>query len=177
MPCLHVLLAVAALSESSATHLAWKWLLATVNAAVVLQGIRAEEALLTRFAFVASLPAVDQPVLVEHGAGQEALATDQTLVGTLVRVELADVVVQVRTNREAPLASLDGALEGLHALVEAHVLPQVTRLRVRLAAHVAEVLPILGQRCGFGLLRVLLLKVITVLSAVIEDVPAHLAAN
>lgn len=177
MSRLRVLLTVTALPKSLATDLAQERLLSAVDAVVVLQSIRPEEALLARLALVPSLPAVDQPVLVEHGPGEEALATDQTLVRAFVRVKLADVVVQVRTNREASLASRDGALERLHALVKAQMLPQVTRLRVRLSAHVAQVLPILSERSSFRLLRVLLLKVVAVLGAVVENVAAHFAAQ
>lgn len=120
---------------------------------------------------------MDQPVLIEHRAGEEALSAHQTLVRPLVRVELAHVIVKVRPNGEPPLAALNGALEGLHSLVEAQVLPQVTGLRVRLAAHVAQILATPGQRIALRLLRVVLVVVLAVLGTTAKHLAAHLAAH
>lgn len=198
MPRLHVLLAVAPLPELLGADQARIRLLARMNPVVVLQGIGAEELLRaglqilikiiikslsvsftppTHRALVSPLAAVDQPVLVEHGAGEEALAADQALVRPLVRVELANVVVEVRPDREPPVASLEGALERLHALVEPQVLPQVAGLRVRLAAHVTQILPRLRHGQRLHPLRVIILKVLAVLDAVIVQIAAHLAAH
>lgn len=50
----------------------------------------------------------------------------------------ADVIRQVRADGEALVASLVSAYERLDSLVEPQVLPQMRRLRVRLAAHFAQ---------------------------------------
>lgn len=120
---------------------------------------------------------MNQPMLIKHRTRQEPLSTHQTLVRSLVRVELPHMIIQVRSNRKPTITSFHGALEGLHSLVEPQVLPQVTGLRVRLPTHMAQVLTVPGQCCGLYLARVQLLVVFTVLGAVVEHVPTDLATD
>lgn len=52
---------------------------------------------------------------------------------------LSNVVVEIGSDGEASIATLIGTFERLDALMESQVLPEVARLRVRLAAHLAQV--------------------------------------
>lgn len=172
VPNFHVLLAVAALPERLRTNRARVWLFSCMDAVMVLQRIRPEKLLLaglqkkpipflnpiTHFhslalflsphlALVSPFAPVNQAMLIEHGSRQEPFAADQTLVGTLMRMELPHVIIQVGSNREAALTPLHRAFEWLHSGMETQMLPQVAGLRVRLAAHIAQVLATPGQRC------------------------------
>lgn len=53
----------------------------------------------------------------------------------------------------------------------------MTRLRVRLATNIAQILPCAGHRQSLHPLRMVLLKVLAVLDAIIEQAAAHLAAH
>lgn len=87
------------------------------------------------------------------------------------------MIIQVRSNGEPSIASFHGALEGLHSLVESQVLPQVTGLRIRLSADMAQVLTVPGQCRRLNLARMQLLVVFAVLGAVVEHVPTDLASD
>lgn len=52
---------------------------------------------------------------------------------------LSSVIVEIGTDGEASIATLIGAFEWLDSLMESQVLPEVARLGVRLAAHLAQI--------------------------------------
>lgn len=170
MPRPEVLVPVALLAERLGAHAARVRPVAGVDALVVLQRVRAVEALLARLAAVAPLAAVDQPVLVVDGAREEGLAAHAAPVRPLARVALADVVVEVGPDREAPAAARTRAAERLYScagetsvnetvgretrgntFVEAEVLVEVARLRVSFAANVAQIGPFVRLRGLAGL--------------------------
>lgn len=104
---------------------------------VVFEGIGPVEPLAALVAAVTALAAVDQPVLVVNGPGQEAFVAQLAVIRTLSGVALANVVLQVGPDREASVAAHLRTLEGSNAVVEAQVLPEVAGLGVRLAAQLA----------------------------------------
>lgn len=66
---------------------------------------------------------MNQSMLIEHGPRQEAFSADQTLIRPLVRMELPDMIIQIRSDGESPIAALESALERLNALMESQMLP------------------------------------------------------
>jgi hypothetical protein len=92
---------------------------------MILQCIGTIEALSAFLAAIASFATMNQAMLVEHRAGEESLIADGAQVGTLARVALPDVIVEIRTNREFTIAALLGALEWFDALMEAKMLPEM----------------------------------------------------
>lgn len=124
---------------------------------MVLQSVGAIEALAALIAAVATLAAMNQAMLIENRSCEEALATFQAPrveqiiikrfekfrmllhVWTFSGVALSNVVVEIGSDGEASIATLIGTFERLDALMESQVLPEVARLRVRLAAHLAQV--------------------------------------
>lgn len=53
-------------------------------------------------------------------------------------MSLADVIREVRTDRESPAAAFDGANKRFDSLMESQVLPEMRRLCVRLSTNLAE---------------------------------------
>lgn len=56
-------------------------------------------------------------------------------------VALSDMIVQIRTDGESSIATLNCTSERFDSLVESQVLPQMRRLSVRLATDFTQILP------------------------------------
>lgn len=90
---------------------------------MVLQCISTIETLSAFLAAIASLAPMNQTMLIEHRARKESLIADGAQEGTLARVALSNVIVEIRTNRKLASATLLGTFEWLNALMKAKMLP------------------------------------------------------
>lgn len=98
---------------------------------------------------------MNEPMLVEDRARQEALSAQIARIGTFAGMALANMVIEIGTNGEFSIAARFGAHKRLDALMEPQMLMQMARLCVRFSTNVTQVQarlcrsgrPIFG--CGF----------------------------
>lgn len=172
-----VLVTIAALTEVLRTEQTAVRLLARVNTKMVFQGIGAIESLVTFITAIAPFAAMNKSVLVED-------RTVQAVVGSFAGMAFPDVVIQIGTDCEftgtagflackwlytlkrnhsqilVRSESIENWLPTTLTFVKSQMLPQMTGLRVCLAANVRQILTELGCRFTFGLLDVLLLEMV-----------------
>lgn len=92
---------------------------------MIFQCIGTIETLSALLTAIATFTTMNQAMLIEHRAGEEALIADGAQVGTLARVTLPDVIIEIRTNCEFSITAIDSAFKWLDALMEANVLPEM----------------------------------------------------
>lgn len=92
---------------------------------MVLQCIGTIETLSTLLTAIATFTTMNQAMLIEHRAGEKTLIADGAQVGTLARVALPHVIIEIRTNSEFSITAVDSAFEWLDALMKANVLPEM----------------------------------------------------
>jgi hypothetical protein len=101
---------------------------------MIFESIRTIESLATLITSISSFAAMNQSMLVVNRASQKALSTQSAMIWALSSVTLADVIIQVRTDRKATITAFNVACKWLDATMETQVLPQVAGLGVRFSA-------------------------------------------